>query len=53
MAAKSKKVQVRLVSTAGTGVFYVTQTKGKTGLTLNKYDKKLRKHVAFKEAKMK
>ncbi len=47
--------KIKLVSTAGTGYFYVT-TKNKklsTGkLTLKKYDPKIRKHVEFVEEKM-
>ena len=53
MAKGTKKSLIRLVSTEGSGIFYVAKTKGKTGLTLRKYDKKLRRHVMFKEAKMK
>lgn len=47
---------VRMVSTAGTGYFYVTpKNKRNTPekLELNKYDPKVRKHVKFKEEKMK
>ncbi len=47
--------KIKLVSSAGTGYFYVT-TKNKrqsTGkLTLKKYDPKIRKHVEFVEEKM-
>ncbi len=53
MAKSTKKTLIRLVSTEGSGVFYVARTKGKTNLMLRKYDKKLRRHVMFKEAKMK
>jgi large subunit ribosomal protein L33 len=54
--AKSTTVQIKLVSSADTGVFYVTKknTRTKTNkLELRKYDPKLRKHVAFKESKIK
>jgi large subunit ribosomal protein L33 len=54
--AKSTTVQIKLISSADTGVFYVTKknTRTKTNkLELRKYDPKLRKHVAFKEAKIK
>jgi len=54
--AKSNTVQIKLVSSADTGVFYVTtkNTRTATGkLEFRKYDPKLRKHVAFKEAKIK
>ena len=45
---------IRLVSTAGTGYFYTTQkTRGRDKLELSKYDPKVRKHVKFKEAKIK
>jgi large subunit ribosomal protein L33 len=48
---------IKLVSTAGTGTFYTT-TKNPKGvkpgkLELKKYDAKLRKHVVFREEKMK
>lgn len=46
---------VQLVSTAGTGYFYVT-TKNKRTMTeklkLKKYDPRARKHVEFVEKKM-
>ena len=54
--AKSNTVQIRLVSTADTGFFYVTKKNARcaTGkLELRKYDPVVRKHVAFKEAQMK
>lgn len=47
--------KIKLVSTAGTGYFYTT-TKNKRNstekLVLKKYDPKVRKHVEFKEEKM-
>ena len=54
MASKSKRDKIKLVSTAKTGYFYTT-TRGKAGpgkLELKKYDPKVRKHVAFKESKL-
>lgn len=48
--------QIRLVSTAGTGHFYVTTKNPKTAtdkLVIKKYDPRARKHVEYKEAKMK
>ena len=58
--AKSATVQIKLVSTADTGYFYVTKKnpRAKAGaktekLELMKYDPVARKHVAFKEAKIK
>lgn len=53
MAKKKKGALVRLISTAGTGVFYVAKSNGTKTLNLRKYDKKVRKHVVFKEARMK
>jgi len=47
--------KVKLVSTAGTGYFYVTKKdKRKTPdkLEIKKYDPRARKHVLFKEAKL-
>jgi large subunit ribosomal protein L33 len=54
MAKAGARELIRLVSTAGTGYFYTTnKKKGKDKLELKKYDPKLRKHVVFKEAKIK
>ena len=48
--------KVKLVSTAGPGYFY-TITKNKKlhqdKMEVKKYDPKIRKHVAFKESKIK
>lgn len=54
--AKSATVLIRLVSTADTGYFYVTKKnpRAKTEkMELKKYDPVARKHVAFKESKIK
>jgi large subunit ribosomal protein L33 len=54
--AKANTVLIRLVSTAETGFFYVTKKnprKTTEKLELNKYDPVVRKHVPFKEAKIK
>ena len=54
--AKPATLQVKLVSTEGTGYFYVTKKNPRTKtekLQMRKYDPKLRKHVVFKEAKIK
>ena len=54
--AKQNTVLIRLVSSAGTGFFYVTKTNSRTmtdKLTLKKYDPKARKHVLYKEGKIK
>ncbi len=54
--ASNVREKIRLVSTADTGYFYTT-TKNKRNQTekvvLKKYDPKIRKHVDFKEAKIK
>lgn len=48
--------KIRLVSTAGTGHFYTT-TKNKRlhpeKVVVKKYDPRVRKHVDYKEAKIK
>jgi large subunit ribosomal protein L33 len=54
--AKSNTVLIKLVSTADTGYFYVTKKNPRTKtekLQLKKYDPVARKHVAFKESKIK
>lgn len=54
--AKSARELVKLESTAGTGYFYVTSKNRKTSkekLVKKKYDPKVRKHVEFKETKLK
>ena len=54
--AKPATVQVKLVSTADTGYFYVAKKNPRTKpekLELKKFDPIARKHVAFKEQKMK
>jgi large subunit ribosomal protein L33 len=54
MAKAGARELIRLVSSAGTGYFYTTSKKrGKDKLELKKYDPKARKHVVFKEAKIK
>ena len=54
--AKSATVKIKLESTAGTGYYYVTKKNPRTltdKLTLKKYDPVVRKHVEFKEARIK
>ncbi len=54
--AKPTTVKIRLNSTAGTGFFYVTKKNTRTmtdKLVLRKYDPMARKHVEFKEGKIK
>ena len=54
--SKLKSVAIKLVSSAGTGFFYVT-TKNPRNVTwklsLRKYDPIVRKHVMFTESKLK
>ena len=48
--------KVRMVSTADTGFFYTTYKNKRNSpdkLEMKKYDPKARKHVIFKEAKIK
>ena len=52
----SKRDKIRLVSTAGTGHFYTTDKNKKTTpnkMEMLKYDPVVRKHVAYKEGKIK
>ena len=54
MAAVREKI--KLVSSAGTGHFYTTSKNKRTKpdkLELKKYDPVVRKHVMYKEAKIK
>ena len=47
--------KIKLVSSAGTGYFYTTTKNKKNStekLVLKKYDPKIRKHVEFKEQKL-
>jgi len=54
--AKATTVKIRLNSTAGTGYYYVTKKNSRTmteKMTVRKYDPVVRKHVEFKEGKIK
>ncbi|MGE0846723.1 MAG: 50S ribosomal protein L33 [Flavobacteriaceae bacterium] len=54
--AKPAATKIRLVSSAGTGFFYVTKKNARTmteKMTVRKYDPVARKHVEFKESKIK
>jgi large subunit ribosomal protein L33 len=54
--AKPTTVKIKLVSSADTGFFYVTKKNPRTKtekLSFRKYDPVVRKHVEFKEAKIK
>ena len=53
--AKSNTIQIKLVSSADTGHFYVTKknARAQTGkMELRKYDPVARKHVVYKETKL-
>jgi large subunit ribosomal protein L33 len=54
--AKPSTVLIKLVSSAGTGSYYTTRKNSRKTtekMSLRKYDPKIRKHVEFKEAKIK
>ena len=54
--AKPATIKIKLLSTADTGFFYVTKKNPRTitdTMTFRKYDPVVRKHVEFKEAKIK
>jgi large subunit ribosomal protein L33 len=54
--AKPTTVKIKLVSSADTGFFYVTKKNPRTKtekLSFKKYDPVVRKHVEFKETKIK
>lgn len=54
--AKSARDKIRLTSTAGTGHFYTTDKNKKNTpekMEMKKYDPVVRKHVLYKEAKIK
>ena len=54
--AKQTFLKIKMLSSADTGYFYVTKKNPKTQtekLTMRRYDPVVRKHVEFKEAKIK
>ena len=54
--AKPTTQLIKMVSTADTGYFYVARKNPRTlteKLQMRKYDPRARKHVLFKESKMK
>ncbi len=54
--AKSNTILIKLVSSAGTGYYYVTKKNPRTTtdkLEFRKYDPVVRKHVLFKEGRIK
>ena len=56
MASKGGREKIKLESTAGTGHFYTTSKNKKTTpekLELLKFDPTARKHVLYKEVKLK
>jgi large subunit ribosomal protein L33 len=56
LMAKANSIKIKLVSTADTGFYYVTKKNSRTmteKLSMSKYDPVVRKHVEFKEAKIK
>ena len=56
LMAKAAMIKIKLVSSADTGYFYVTKKNARTKtdkLSFKKYDPIARKHVDFKEAKIK
>lgn len=54
--AKPATIKIRLNSSAGTGHFYVTKKNARTmtdKMAVTKYDPVVRKHVEYKEGKIK
>lgn len=54
--AKPKTIKIRLNSTAGTGHYYVTKRSSsddKEKMSVRKYDPVIRKHVEYKEGRIK
>ena len=54
--AKAATIKIKLVSSADTGYFYVTKKNSRTKtekLAMKKYDPVARKHVEFRETKIK
>ncbi len=54
--AKAATIKIKLESTAGTGYFYVTKKNSRTKtekMSVRKYDPVAKKHVDFKETKIK
>ena len=54
--AKAANIKIKLLSSADTGFFYVTSKNARTKtekLSMKKYEPIARKHVEFKETKIK
>jgi large subunit ribosomal protein L33 len=56
MKKKGNRHLIKLISSAGTGIFYISEKNKKSTkkkINLKKYDSKIKKHVSFFETKMK
>ena len=54
--AKAASIKIKLLSTADTGYFYVTKKNARTQtekMSVKKYDPVAKKHVEFREGKIK
>lgn len=54
--AKAATIKIKLLSSADTGYFYVTSKNSRTKtekMVMKKYDPVVRKHVEFRETKIK
>ncbi len=54
--AKATTIKIKLLSSADTGSFYVTKKNSRTKtdkMVMKKYDPVVRKHVEFRETKIK
>ena len=54
--AKANTIQIKMISSADTGYYYVTKKNPRTQtekLEMRKYDPVVRKHVLFKEGRIK
>lgn len=56
MAKKGPRSPIKLVSSAGTGHFYLSEKNSRNTtekVKIKKYDPRVRKHVVYEEGKMK
>jgi len=56
MFKKGSRELIKLLSSANTGIFYISKKNKKTAkskLKLKKYDYKIKKHIIFHETKLK
>ncbi len=54
--AKANTIQIKMISSADTGYYYVTKKNPRTQtekMEMRKYDPVVRKHVTFKEGRIK